>query len=142
MNEELIADILTGVKRKIAISHYGGFGLSELACKWLIEHKGWTVYDDGNNMPKNPVLTSIIKIRKEDSYMENLYITYNEDDDRFREHPDIIEVIETLGTTVASDSDCEIKIVEIPMDIEWTIEDYNGSEWVAENHRTWSLEEK
>jgi hypothetical protein len=32
----------------------------------------------------------------------------------------------------------ELKIVEIPDGIEWTICEYDGLEWVAEAHRTWS----
>ena len=30
-----------------------------------------------------------------------------------------------------------IKIVEIPDDVEFVIEDYDGIEWVAEKHRIW-----
>jgi hypothetical protein len=32
----------------------------------------------------------------------------------------------------------ELKIVEIPDDVEWQIEEYDGLEWVAEKHKTWS----
>lgn len=28
-------------------------------------------------------------------------------------------------------------VVEIPDDVEWVIQDYDGVEWVAEVHRTW-----
>jgi len=31
----------------------------------------------------------------------------------------------------------ELKVVEIPDDADWYIEEYDGSEWVAELHRTW-----
>ena len=31
-----------------------------------------------------------------------------------------------------------LKVVEIPDGIEWQIEEYDGKEWVAETHRTWS----
>ena len=30
-----------------------------------------------------------------------------------------------------------IKIIEIPDNVDWIIEEYDGKEWVAENHRTW-----
>ena len=30
-----------------------------------------------------------------------------------------------------------LKMVEIPDDVEWEIADYDGKEWVAEKHRTW-----
>lgn len=35
--------------------------------------------------------------------------------------------------------DCaDLKIVEIPDDVEWVIEEYDGIEYVSEVHRTWS----
>lgn len=30
-----------------------------------------------------------------------------------------------------------LKIVRIPADVDWVIEDYDGCEWVSERHRTW-----
>ena len=32
----------------------------------------------------------------------------------------------------------DLKVVEIPDDVEWQIDEYDGNEWVAEKHRTWS----
>jgi hypothetical protein len=32
----------------------------------------------------------------------------------------------------------ELKVVEIPDDVEWEVGDYDGCEWVAEKHRKWS----
>jgi hypothetical protein len=31
-----------------------------------------------------------------------------------------------------------LKIVDIPIDVQWFIEEYDGNEWVSEKHRTWS----
>jgi hypothetical protein len=31
----------------------------------------------------------------------------------------------------------KLKIVEVPYGVEWTIEEYDGVEWVAEKHRKW-----
>ena len=49
----------------------------------------------------------------------------------------LISVIEKLGSQANGDHS-ELKIVEIPDDVEYTIEEYDGQEWVAEAHRTWS----
>lgn len=50
--------------------------------------------------------------------------------------PILIRVIEEFpGNSSAWFSD--IKIIEIPGDVDWGIEDYDGNEWIAENHRTW-----
>jgi len=48
-----------------------------------------------------------------------------------------VEVVEELG--IKANGFCsELKIVEIPDDVEWIIEEYDGKEWVAEDHRRWS----
>jgi hypothetical protein len=31
----------------------------------------------------------------------------------------------------------DLKIVEVPADVDWYIDEYDGREWVAEKHRTW-----
>lgn len=54
-----------------------------------------------------------------------------------RDDPHLLQVIEELGES--ADGRCaKLKIVEIPADVEWAIEEYDGMEWVAEVHRTWS----
>ena len=37
-----------------------------------------------------------------------------------------------------NDGYSELKVVEIPDDVEYDIQEYDGNEWVAEKHRTWS----
>jgi hypothetical protein len=46
-------------------------------------------------------------------------------------------VIEALGDR-ADDVHAELRVVEVPDDVNWVIEEYDGLEWVAEVHRTWS----
>lgn len=53
-----------------------------------------------------------------------------------RDDPVLIDVVERLGKA-ANGPYARLYIVEIPSDVEWTIEDYDGAEWVAEKHRTW-----
>ena len=38
----------------------------------------------------------------------------------------------------ANGNHANLKIVEIPGDVKWHVEEYDGNEWVAEDHRTWS----
>jgi hypothetical protein len=54
-----------------------------------------------------------------------------------RDDPYLIKIIKTLGMA-ANGSHANLKIVEIPGDVEWEIAEYDGAEWVAEKHRTWS----
>ena len=55
----------------------------------------------------------------------------------YRTDPRLVEVVEKLGQA-ASGSVADLQVVEIPDDIDWVIEEYDGLEWVAESHRTWS----
>jgi len=49
---------------------------------------------------------------------------------------DLVEIVESLGSR-ANTRVSSLKIVEIPNDVDWQIEEYDGMEWVAEKHRTW-----
>jgi hypothetical protein len=53
-----------------------------------------------------------------------------------RDDEHLIAVVELMGTE-ANNRFSELKIVEIPDDVNWYIEEYDGCEWVAERHRTW-----
>lgn len=53
-----------------------------------------------------------------------------------RNDPCLIEVVETLGQQ-SWGKFARLEVVEIPDDVQWVIEEYDGSEWVAEKHRTW-----
>ena len=54
-----------------------------------------------------------------------------------RDCPHLVQVVQELGT-LADTPYSELKVVEIPDGVEWTICEYDGCEWVAEAHRTWS----
>ena len=53
-----------------------------------------------------------------------------------RNDPILVEIVEQLGEAANGDF-AELKVVKIPDDVQWQIEDYDGNEWVAEKHRTW-----
>ena len=52
-----------------------------------------------------------------------------------RSNPQLIEVVEELGSR-ANGLCADLKIVEIPDDVDVVIEEYDGDEWVSEVHRT------
>ena len=54
-----------------------------------------------------------------------------------RNDPRLVAIVEELGNE-ANTWGSSLKIVEIPDDVDWIIEDYDGVEWVSEKHRTWS----
>lgn len=126
-HDELI-EHLKGV-RYVAINVcHGGFGLSQEAAKLYLERAG-IEYE---------------LLPREDRHSTNRYgphIVVNNDYwyDREipRDDPVLISVIRDLGE-VANGQYAELKVVKIPADVEWYIEEYDGAEWVAEKHRTWS----
>lgn len=53
-----------------------------------------------------------------------------------RDDPYLIKVVKELGMS-ANGAHANLKVVEIPGDVDWQIDEYDGNEWVAEKHRTW-----
>jgi hypothetical protein len=53
-----------------------------------------------------------------------------------RDDPKLIQCVETLGSK-ASGMCANLRVIEIPDDVDWYIEQYDGFEHVAEKHRTW-----
>lgn len=52
-----------------------------------------------------------------------------------RDDYDLVAVVEALGGRMGPGT--ELKVVEIPADVRWQVEEYDGSEHIAEVHRTW-----
>lgn len=53
-----------------------------------------------------------------------------------RDSSQLVQIVEQLGER-ANGKYSRLKVVEVPVGVEWHISEYDGSEWVAENHRTW-----
>jgi hypothetical protein len=133
---------------------FGGFGLSHVACMRYAELAGFELYPyfdhitlnicGSNANIGNPGLmhhyskvpiNSLPRNKRDDPIVpDEQYWSYHS---LSRCDPTLIQVIEEMGES-ANGRHSELRIVEIPDDVEWHIEDYNGSEHVAENHRTWS----
>ena len=118
---------------------YGGFGLSVRATEQYLERKGkkayWFTceYGEKHRRVGDP----------DDSRLLACYTTPGADEGSFfsdrdltRDDPDLIAVVEELGAA-ADGRYAELEIVEIPDDVKWAIEEYDGIELVAEAHRTW-----
>lgn len=54
-----------------------------------------------------------------------------------RNDPALVQLVEENAELYAGRC-AQLTVVEIPDDVQWTIEEYDGNEWVAEVHRTWS----
>ncbi len=53
-----------------------------------------------------------------------------------RNDPLLIQVIEELGED-ADGAHAQLKIIDIPDDVSWHVEEYDGYEHIAEDHKTW-----
>jgi hypothetical protein len=54
-----------------------------------------------------------------------------------RDDPYLVQIVREMGAE-ANGRFSKLKIVEIPGDVDWEIGEYDGNEWIAEKHRTWS----
>lgn len=54
-----------------------------------------------------------------------------------RSDPKLIEAIEKVGAKLSSGRCAKIEIVEIPDDVKYFIDEYDGYESIHEEHRSW-----
>lgn len=57
-------------------------------------------------------------------------------DDEVRAAPELVQVVEELGEK-ASGSFANLVVVDVPDDVDWVIEEYDGYETIEEVHRSW-----
>lgn len=142
---------------KIVINaQYGGFSLSKLATEEYLKLKGKKAYFyspecDGREIYYKKIDSSF----KEDIFTvcftkdfgksvngeeisEDMWENYCFSAKKIkRTDKDLIKVVEKLkekANTICS----SLKIIEIPDDVDYEIEEYDGNEWVSEKHRTWA----
>jgi hypothetical protein len=147
--------------QKIVINKcFGGFGLSEKAYEKLIE---WGVPVRGYVAQKRNTETGLYEKEpandgevifdrdideRQPGASDKLYAALRQTNGRYwevwirndvksRTHPLLIKVVEELGEQ-ANGRHADLKVVEVPDDVEWTIEEYDGMEHVAQVHETWS----
>lgn len=114
---------------KIVINkNYGGFHLSKEAVLLYGEKKGLNIIAKQDEVIKDIYHYYLNEVKDENGFAEW---------DIERNDPALVEVIEQLGD-LANTRYTRLKVVEVPDDIKWEIKDYDGMEWIAEQHRTWS----
>jgi hypothetical protein len=110
---------------KIVINKcYGGFGLSQEAVLLYAKKKGLNLILDHD---KTILLTHYYLNEKKDG-------NYFYERDIQRNDPILVEVVNELGEK-ADGTYSELKIVEIPGDMKWEIEEYDGKEHISEIRR-------
>jgi hypothetical protein len=132
-------------------SCYGGFGISEAGMLRYAELKGITLYAEPSQFSMMTYYTVPPDQRVEPLSSEQWRTATTEErmanndayssqtihcSDIPRDDPALVKVVEELGAA-AADQFAELRIAVVPDDVKWTIEEYDGQEWVAEVHRKW-----
>lgn len=127
---------------KVVINRcYGGFGLSKKAVMRLHElgdkhveeqtrEEFFSTDSIDNTIEKQNKTLEMLELPS-----ENGIILSEKHRSNNRDCPILIKMVEELGEE-SFGKDAELKVVQIPDGIEYTIEKYDGMEWVAEKHRT------
>lgn len=112
---------------KIVVNRcWGGFGLSDAALLMIADLKGVELEQRESRYGRTNF---------KDWYIKGTDTFYG--DHQFeRDDPDLIQVVEELGEE-ADGENARLEIVEIPDDVEWTIDNYDGRESVKERHMSW-----
>ena len=105
---------------------HGGFVLSDEAIRLYAKLVGINLVEAQSDYFGTEFYT--------DTVSEETYFSYR---DIARDNGFLIETVETLGDAANGDY-ANLKVVEIPNDVEWQLGEYDGYEHVAEKHRTWS----
>ena len=127
---------------------FGGYNLSHEAMLRYAELKGIAVYPENNLgslytywlVPENERVDQSnwhSMSKEEQKASDKLYEEQTLCNSGFRTDPTMIQVVEELGTK-ANRRFAKLKIVEIPDGMNYTIEEYDGKEHIAEVHRTWA----
>lgn len=149
-------------KKVVINACYGGFGLSHIAQDELLKLKGhdevfWYVGEFKAFEETEYTLTNVEDIKSsvlsdelpstkyfgasisslDIKRIRKEYSAYDSITDIERDDADLVKVVEEMKED-ASGRFSKLEVVEIPKEVEFQIEEYDGIEWVAEKHRTWS----
>lgn len=114
--------------QKVVINtKHGGFGLTELAIEWMREQGCENAHDATLAGEYFPDGSGPRDAWRNDSYGRSIP----------RDDPHLIDAMNELGREDVSGYHALLSIVDIPDGVEWEIDEYDGAEWIAEQHRTW-----
>ena len=155
LTHEQLIEHIKGVRKIVINDCYGGFGLSHEAIIHYLELSGqevwpeedskfsrlvgptyWLIPPDGPRVVAQPenwhVMTLTERAAHNATYKQQVFSPR----EIVRDDPYLVQVVEELQSN-ADGSHSKLKVVTIPADVQWQIEEYDGAEWVAEQHRIW-----
>lgn len=114
------------MKKIVINTDWGGFDLSNEAIRRYADLKGIKLLVVDNEFGGTDYYVDGIK--DDEHYFWHMDID--------RDDPALVQVVEELQEK-SEGSYASLKVVEIPDDVDWTIQEHDGREWVAETHRKW-----
>ena len=127
LDYDLLIEHLRGYQDIVINTCHGGFGLSQDAQIAFLERSqiSYTLVprDDRHS---NERYGPMIMVKGKHWY----------DKDIARDDPILVTLVHELGK-VANGEHARLKVVRVPADVDWQIEEYDGKEWISEKHRTW-----
>ena len=139
-------DANTNTRAVVISTCHGGFSLSPLAVYRMAQLQGRSCYFFTDDYYAHPVALQELQNRlrwsafdisnpaqlKEDEFSQHQLDNHGMD----RDDPILVQVVRELGDK-ANGSSAKLKVVDIPADVAWWIDEYDGREWVSERHRKW-----
>lgn len=138
---------------KIVVNRcYGGFGLSDKACEMVMKRKGLNCFR--YKQTKYEFRDGVTEYTRCDAFNNDGIFNYYQTEDLGekidklpnetfwyygnleRDDADLIAVVEELGDE-ANGRFAKLEVVEIPDDVKWEIDSYDGIETIHEVHRSW-----
>jgi hypothetical protein len=126
--QEETFEALRGVRHIVINRQHGGFGLSWDAQIAYLERAGIAY-------------TLVDRISRDDTERFGQEIKLDSGDAWYdsqieRDDPILVTLVKEMGEAVNNEF-ANLRVVKVPGDVEWQIEEYDGLEWVSEQHRTW-----
>lgn len=127
LNHDELIKQLRGIQRIVINTQHGGFSLSRKAELLYLELAGiaYTLEPQKDRDTQLRLGHKII-VNGTEFWGRNVA----------RDDPALVNAVHQLGSNAGGEY-AKLKVVEVPVDVEWYIEEYDGKEWVAEKHRIW-----
>lgn len=156
MDHNKLIQHLKGVRKVVINDQYGGFGLSHEAVMRYLELTGqdvwpeesdrfsrlvgptyWLVAPDSPRVQPQPEDWFEMSLQERAAHNAAYSAQVFSPREIARDDPYLVQVVEELGGKTAAGDHATLKVLVIPADVDWQIEEHDGLEWIAEKHRTW-----
>lgn len=126
-DHEALIQHLRGYRDIVINAAHGGFGLSINAqLAWLEQSGTQYTTESRNDRHSDQRWGPHILVNNQHWYDHMIA----------RDDTILVQIVKEMGCDSWGEH-AKLKVVRIPADVDWEINEYDGQEWVAECHRTW-----